>query len=457
MRPFVRGSAIVALVLSVACAPKVVSVPVVTAPKFPEFLQPKVPAELAATAAAQGQDRAWTFLQAGDLKSADRELDMALRADAAFYPAEAAAGYVELARRDPKAAIAHFDRALERRMDYVSALVGRGEALLALDRETEAITAFEAAVAADPSLTNLPRRIDVLKFRVLERELAAARQAARAGHADEAIKLYRSAIAASPESPFLYRELAVVEAGHGDDDAALEHFRRAVALDASDAASMIHIGELLEKRGDTDAALRTYEEVLAIEPNEAAAAKRDTLRARLELAQLPEEYRAIETAAQMTRADLAALVGVRLGPALAAERSGDAVLVTDVRGNWAEPWIMTAVRAGVMDPFENHTFQPRSLVRRADLAETVSRLLSQLAAEAQVRNWQKSTVRFSDIAAGHLAYPAAAVATASGVMLRAADGSFDPFRLVTGAEATAAIERLRGMTRLAAERTTNRR
>lgn len=430
--------------LATACAPKVVPVPTVTAPRYPDFLVPDVPAELAATAAAQSHDRAWRYLQAGDLRSAERELAVALKTPD-FYPAEAARGYVELARQEAKAALGYFDRALAVRGDYVSALVGRGEAMLALNREPEALAAFERALAGNPALVDIGRRVEILNFRALERDLAAARQAARSGQVDEAVRLYGLAIGASPESPFLYRELAFVEAQHGDSNLALEHFRRAAALDPSDAASLAEIARLLEARGELEDALRTYDEALAIEPSEGLVERRAALREKLDLAKLPEEYRAIGTAAQITRADLAALIAVRLGAALGA-RSRDAVVVTDIRGHWAEPWIMAAVRAGVMDAFENHTFQPRAIVDRADLARVVTRLLGQLAPEARNREWGSGRVRFSDLPSGHLAYEPASIAVASGVMPPTGDDSFQPSRRVTGAEAARAIERLRAMT-----------
>ena len=133
------------------------------------------------------------------------------KAAPAFYPAEASAGYVELARKDPAAALPHFDRALERQADYVSALVGKGHALLALEREGDALAAFEAAYAADPSLADVRRRVEVLRFRAVEQRIGAAREAAAAGRLDEAVRAYGSAIASSPDSAFLYRELAAVE------------------------------------------------------------------------------------------------------------------------------------------------------------------------------------------------------------------------------------------------------
>ena len=269
-------------------------------------------------------------------------------------------------------------------------------------------------------LTDLRRQIDVLKFRGAEREIAAARQAARANRFDEARRAYQTAITNSPDSAFLYRELAGLERQAQEDAAALEHFRKALDLDPSDASSMAQIGELLESRGELEAALKSYEDALAIEPGPALSARRDALRARIELARMPDEYRAIDDAPQITRAQLAALIGIRLGPWLRTMPAADAGVITDVRGTWAETWIMAVTRAAVMEPYANHTFQPRTIVRRVDLAPIASRLIVRLAPSEQARSWQTSRVAFTDLQPGHLAYPAASTAVASGVMTTSA-------------------------------------
>ena len=120
-------------------------------------------------------------------------------------------------------------------------------------------------------------------------------------------------------------------------------------------------------------------------------------------------------------------------------------MVTDVRNNWAEPWIIAVTRAGVMEAYANHTFQPGTVVVRTDLAQAVSRLLDRIASAAQMRTWQIAHVKFADLAETHLAYPAVSVAVASGVLAVAADRSFQPSRAVTGAEAIQAIDRLQAM------------
>ena len=429
------------LALVVACAPAVVPAPTVTTPRYPDFVRPVVAVSAATSVVAELQDRAWRFLQAGDLANAEREIRIALGVTPSFYPAQTLSGYVALARTDAAAALDHFDAVLEGHSEYVSALVGRGQALVALERDVEAIEAFEAAIRFDRSLTDLQRRVDVLRFRVIEREIAMAREASSAGRLEEASRAYQQAIASSPESAFLYRELALIESELGETDAAFGNFQRAVELDGFDAAALAGLAQILESRGELDEALATYDRSLAIDRAPPVAARRESLRARLEFLALPEEYRTIESSPELTRADLAALIGVRFEQQLPAAQSGAAVVITDVRNSWAEPWVMAVAAAGVMDPFDNHTFQPGSLVRRVDLAQAIQRLLDRIG-QASGRSWDGGGTEFSDVARGHLAYPAASVAVASGVMRVGPNGAFEPARVVTGVEAIAAFDRL---------------
>ena len=113
------------LVAAAACRPKpVLVVPAPSTPTFPDFVRPGVPPSFANSAAAISEEHGWAFLQSGDLRNAEREFATALKAAPAFYPAEASLGYVELARKDPKAALSRFDRALETRQTDVGTLIG---------------------------------------------------------------------------------------------------------------------------------------------------------------------------------------------------------------------------------------------------------------------------------------------------------------------------------------------
>lgn len=433
------GLALIAL--AAACAPKTAAVPSAVPPKFPEFLFPEPPAGVGTPVALERHDLGWRWLQAGDPRAADRHFAAALKETPAFYPAEAGLGYSALARKDPKAAAAHFARAVVANPRYAPALAGQGEALLALGERELALQSFEAALAADARLETLRSRVEVLRFRGLQDDLAEARKLADTGRLAEARAAYEAAIAASPQSPFLYRELAAVERREGRLDEALAHAQKATELDPNDSRGNIILGEIYEARQEYDKAIAAYSAALAIEPNDELAAKIDTLRERAAFEAMPAEYKEIEAAPAVTRGELAALLGVRLDGLLKRARTRNAVLMTDTRGHWAAPWILNTVRAGLLEVYPNHTFQPHATVRRGDLAQAASRALALVAAERPrlAAAWRNSKRRFPDLNPGHPSYPAAALAVEAGVMTTAEDGSFALTRPVTGAEAVAAV------------------
>jgi hypothetical protein len=105
-----------------------------------------------------------------------------------------------------------------------------------------------------------------------------------------------------------------------------------------------------------------------------------------------------------------------------------------------------------MDVYPNHTFQPGTIVRRGDLSEVVSRLLSIIGLRdaTLARRWTDARGQFTDIAPAHLGYRAASRSVASGVLPVLENNTFQLSRPVTGAEALAAIERLEALDRSAA-------
>ena len=432
------------LLLAGACATRTVP-PMPTVPRYAEFVFPVVPQDLRRTPGAERVDLGWRYLQNDDLRSADREFAAALKRSPALYPAQTGSAYVALARMEHDRAVTAFDAALRTAPQYVPALVGRGQTLLALGRDNEALAAFEAALVVDSSLTDLARRVDVLRFRNLQEVIADARAAAAAGRRAEARAGYEGALKASPDIAFLHRELGLLERQDGIVDIALDHFRRAAALDPADPVSLVQIGEILEQRQDYPGAEAAYRKAVEIEPDAALSARIASVAERARDAKLPAEFRAIPAAAELTRGDLAALIAVRLEPLLRAMPPRQVVL-TDINGHWAAPWVTQTAQAGVIEPFENHTFQPRARLRRGDLAAAVSRVVSLLAANSpELRARIAARPRFSDLSTGHLSYPAASVAVASGVMPLLDGNRFEVGRGVTGAEAVGAIDRLRAL------------
>ena len=413
-------------------------------PRFPDFVVPTVPGSLSAGPARFNHQNGWQWLQAGDLKAAERNFSAALKQMPGFYPAEAGLGYVALARKDSREAATHFDRVLAENAAYAPALAGRGEAQLAQGQRDAALASFQAAIAADPQLSAIRSRIDVLRFRGLQEDVDAARKAADAGRLAEARTMYERTLAASPDSPFLYRELAIVERREGNLPGALVHALKAAELNPTEPRNFVTIGEIYEAQGQYAKATEAYTSAAALEPGDAIDAKLEELREKAAFASMPAEYKTIETAQTVTRAQLAALIGVHLDDVVKSAPRTSAGLITDTRSSWAGPWILSVTRAGIMEVYPNHAFQPAAIVRRADLAQAVSRALTLITAgnPRLAASFRNARGKFADVPAGHLNYPAASIAVQSGAMTVAADGTFQLSRPITGAEAIAAVTRL---------------
>jgi tetratricopeptide (TPR) repeat protein len=440
-------------VLLAGCTPKK---PVLTptGAQFPEFVFPAPSATTPANDASVQQD-AWAALQNGNVGAADKQLGRLVRRSPSDSSLIAALGYVSLAKHDLSQALTRFDQATTLRPAFASALIGKGLTLVQLGRAADAIAAFEAAQKADPAL-DLAARIEALRFRAVDESVSRARSAAAAGKLDEARTAYTQALTASPESPLLLRELALVERRAGDLELARAHLERAAAGDPHDRATQVALGELFESEQNFDSAARAYEAAQGIEPSADIAARLSAVRERADLARLPEELRSVGMRAAATRGDLAALIGVRLAALLRSAAPRPPVVVTDTRGHWAARWIAPVLQAGVMEPFSNHTFQPGDELRRLDLAVAAARVLDLIAPLEPTRasRWSNKQVSLVDLAASHPAYKDVSAVVAAGV-LEAPNGTFDSARLVTGAEAqetVARLERLAGASARGAQR-----
>jgi len=431
-----------------ACKPKPLPPPAApAAPAYPSFEFPDLVEPMPGLPAAvrARYDEGWGMLQAGRPGDAAAVFSQVQHATPAFYPALAARGYALLASKDLAGSVTSFDAALKAKPGYLPALAGRADALIAADRGVEAIGALEALITADPQRAAARTRLETLRLQVIEKLVADARAARQRGDLDAARTLWTRAVDASPDSPDFLRELALVERQAGQLDPALTHARAALLLDQSDAATNALVGDIEAARGNLRPALEAFQQALARDPKPEYRARIAELERRIDLAGLPEPFRAIGNRPAVTRGDLAALLGVRLERLLVGAKNEPIPLMTDVRGHWAQRWILDVARAGVMEVFPNHTFQPAVPVRRADLAVVTGLVYARARAAdpSAAARWRGAVkVDITDLAAGNSVREAADLAVGAGVMGLDPGGAFSATRVVSGPEATAAVERL---------------
>jgi tetratricopeptide (TPR) repeat protein len=415
--------------LAGACAKRVVP----TVPEGEDYVAPAPgPGEVSASEADRLAE-AWRAVLAGDTARAARDYEELLRRRPSNVFARAGLGYARLrAGRVPEAS-ADFAAALEARPDLVPALVGAGSAAFQAGDVDGALAFYRRAQALAPHDPLVRRRTAGLRLQATERRIGAALAAAARGDSEAAESEYAAALETAPEVAPVRLALAELVAARGDVPGAIA----LLETDPSgDRLAALRRAELLSGLGEHERAEEVYRSLVARDPaDEAARAGERSARAARELASMPEEYRSIPGAARVSRADLAALLAVRV-TALRRAGPGEPRVAVDISGSWAREHVARVLALGLMDVYPNHTFQPGATVRRVDLARAAARVLDRLAGPGT------SAPPPLDMARGHLDLAGVQRVLGAGLMSCTPAGAFEPWRPVTGAEAVGVVDGL---------------
>ena len=305
------------------------------------------------------------------------------------------------ARRIPGGAGAFRCGALSRRRGMRPALAGRGEALIAAGERDAALESFEAALAADPRLGDLGRRdrrrcsFDARQGTASPRPRRPPSRPPRRG----ARRRTQRAIAASPDSAFLHRDLGLVELRAGTARRPNASLRKALALDPADVRAWTASATALERPGELAEAIAALR-ARAWRSSRATRSNGDLarLRERAETQRLPPEY-AGHPGGGADHPRRPGRAGRRPRSRRCwRRRPPGVVVITDVRGHWASPLDSRSIARGPDGRLPNHTFQPRGrrAPRRTSRRRRAAcwRLLPPSPARAG-----RSRVRMADVAA----------------------------------------------------------
>jgi tetratricopeptide (TPR) repeat protein len=427
------GALTVLLLMAGGCAKRVV--PVI--PEGEEYVFPTLRAGELSGEDVKTLRVAWREILAGDAARAGERCERVVARRPDSLEAQTVLAYAKLRAGRSEDAAARFASVLERRPDDVSALVGAASAALRQSDADAALGFYRRAQAAAPDNAVVRKRLAALKLQVADRRMARARSALSAGDTASAALDYRAALEAAPELAGVRLELADLLVTGGDPQGAIAVLQDDPSADRSVA---LRLGGLLAEQHEYAQAVAVYDRLLSQDPADAAAREGASVaRKSLALLAMPEEYRAIEDEARVSRADLAALLAVRV-PALRGKGGADTRVMVDISGSWAREYIASVVSLGIMDPYPNHTFQPGAVVRRADLARAVARALD------RCRVPRAGAPAPVDMTPAHLDYAAVERTLGAGLMRLTAEGAFEPWRAVTGREASAVVDALARLT-----------
>ena len=384
---------------------------------------------------------AWDDILSGQTARAEQALTRLITASPDFAPARIVLGFANLRANRLKESGDIFSTVLSADQNDVAALVGLASVKRKRGLLNEALPLYIRAERLRPRDTALGRRTSEVKLAVAEAAIARAGALSAEGKKAEAIVMLERAIEVAPELSPVRLELA---------ELLLEAGRRTEALSVLGAAQdadrniAMRIATIRFEDGDLDGAEMALRRGLrdVAEDTEGAALLARIKDKRAYLA-LPEPLRAIGQAPRITRAELAAMVVERVDALKSRKPAGRGEVASDLSRTWARPQVLRALELGLMDVYPNHTFQPSGVVRRGELAVVAARVLDLV-------GWGRSNgAAPRDMSPSHLQYGSVVRVIGAGVMQNAPSGAFEPWRIVTGAEAKTVVDSL---ARLSAQR-----
>src|SRR5881296_95724 len=245
------------------------------------------------------------------------------------------------------------------RPNDAAALEIEGDALSNLGRRPEALAAYEAAAAVDPTDENLRQKIEEVRVDVpglLSRALIAS----ASGNYAKALSLFDEILEVEPSNVNALIGKAVAYRRRGNSQEALNCLDLVLGVQPGNASALLNRGNILLEQGGAEAALESFERLTQLYPNdeEAWTAQGDVL---LRIGRDDEAQRAFTQALQLSPGDEG--IQRRLLELEAAKVDGSGILqeLTSVKGI-GRARAKALIDAGFKDPEDFAKATPKSLM-----------------------------------------------------------------------------------------------
>lgn len=418
-------------------------------PAPPAFYVEDVPADAATRLSLDERiaaNDAWDALKTGRPELARKHL---MKLGTANPIREAGLAYADLLAGDLAAAEARFKSSIAGTPVMTPSRVGLAQIYESRRERDKAFNEYREILKIDPANRWALPRYEALRDDLVRESTATAREALLTGSRETAKREFLKVLFYAPGTASAHVELARLYRQENDLASALFHYRAALESGATEPAFLREYAEALADSGDLGQSLEILEKLAEAEPRDAALVKRiEELKSKLGVYELPSEYGEIPALDAIAREDLAALIGIKFADFLDAPARRTEILV-DITLSWAQRFIVKVASLDIMGVFENHTFQPRRLINRAELADAAVRLIGVLQSRGArfVPIVETRRIQITDVSPDNLYYASINRALAYQIMTLTPDRAFEPERTVSGAEAVRVLDIVLGLAR----------
>lgn len=386
-------------------------------------------------------EEAWNFLKQGYIEKAERAI-VRMGEQNPFYLV--GLGYTSLASDNYDLARAYFERALTTEPNMTLVYLGLAQMYQKREEETLAFNALAEVIKRDPENRWAKGQHESLRVKITEELLDEARNYLSAGNTEKSKESYLKALHYSPKSKEAHLALTRIFRGEKDFKTATFHLNSILQDDPSNTELLKEYGKTLAEAGQNAKSLDVFEQVLEIDPEDREArAQVETLKNRLGVFELPSQYDAIPSSSAINKEDAAALLAVTFKDFLT-EGTAKPPIIIDIATSWASRFILKLTSLGIMDVYSNHTFQPKKVITRAEMAESLVRLVGLLERKGHriIQQFPPERIQIADVSPDNYYYLPITRIVSYQIMDLSIDKTFEPERSLSGQEALQIVRTL---------------
>lgn len=391
-------------------------------------------------------EEAWDYVRQGNTYKAEKALVRLGTSSALYYVGLA---YVYLIQEDLQTAEENFRLALDEYPNLALAHLGLAQLYQKGGQQDRAFNELREVLKNDPQNAWAKEQYEALKGEKTRQAISEAKAALAGGDTEKAKEAYLMALHFSPESSEIHLALAQIYKKENNLSSALVHLKAAAASRPTDTGILEGYAATLAEAKQYERSLGVYEELLDLDKNNKKAKEQiENLKNRLGIYELPSRYNEIPLEEAVTREDIAALLGVRLRDFFS-EPAPQPPIIIDISASWASKFILKTTSLNLMEVYSNHSFQPKKTVTRAELAETIFRVITYLQQRGHrfIHQIPPERIQVLDVSSDHFYYQPISQVLSYQIMELFTDKTFKPDQSVSGPEAIKTIDVLLALVR----------
>ncbi len=379
-------------------------------------------------------EEAWENLRQGRGDKAQKLISK-LGTESPFY--YAGMGYASLLLNRISDSENYFKHALQNYPDMTLAHIGLAQVYQKAGKDDLAFIEFREILKREENNTWAQQSYKVIKERKTQESLDEAKTYLAHQDTEKSKEAFLKALYYSPQSTAAHLSLAEIFKKENNLKNALVHLKAASTIEPDNKNVLNVYAETLYQAEDYPRSLEVYERLLDLEPeNDNIQTRVKTLKNRLGIFELPSQYDAIPASEAITREEVAALIEVKFKDTLDEPKTQPPIII-DISTSWASRYILRAASLGLLDVYANHTFQPKKIFTRAEMADVLNKLINYLKRKNYVFISQipPEKIQISDVSPDNYYYQPILRIVSYGIMNLSADRSFNPDLPVSGQEA----------------------